>query len=163
MFGGQSINAFDYSMAEGVKKSFRRAIRDEVKRACAFCDVQAAGEIDFNVCTYSEGGNPAAVGNLTQIVGSADLAAKIYRQGGNSSGYGGFDSQLQHVAQQSGRASPVQLNQLRHGHKPRRPPGDSRSPERNRRRARQRRNTHIPDKRLPAQKRRQLQRRRPEL
>ena len=80
MFGGQSINAFDYSMAEGVKKSFRRAIRDEVKRACAFCDVQAAGEIDFNVCTYSEGGNPAAVDNLTQIVGSADLAAKIYRQ-----------------------------------------------------------------------------------
>ena len=79
MFGGQSINAFDYAMAEGVRKSFRRAIRDEVKRACEFCDVQAAGEIDFEVCTYSEGENPAAVENLTQIIGSAKLAEKIYR------------------------------------------------------------------------------------
>jgi len=78
--GGQSINAFDYAMAEGVKKSFKRAIRDEVNRACAFCGVQATGDIDFNVCTYSEGDNPAAVDNLTQVVGSADLAAKIYRQ-----------------------------------------------------------------------------------
>ena len=79
MFGGQSINAFDYAMAEGVRKSFRRAIRDEVKRAGEFCDVQTTGEIDFNACTYSEGENPAAVENLTQIVGSEKLAEKIYR------------------------------------------------------------------------------------
>lgn len=78
--GGQSINAFDYAMAEGVRKSFRRAIRDEVKRACEFCDVQAVGEIDLSVCTYSEGKNPAAVESLAQIVGSAELAEKIYRQ-----------------------------------------------------------------------------------
>ncbi|MBR0289123.1 MAG: anaerobic ribonucleoside triphosphate reductase [Selenomonadaceae bacterium] len=80
MFGGQSINAFDYAMAEGVKKSFRRAIKDEIKRACEFCDVQATGEIDFKVCTYSEGDNPAAVENLTQVVGSEKLAQKVYRQ-----------------------------------------------------------------------------------
>ena len=80
MFGGQSINAFDYAMAEGVKKSFRRAIKDEIKRACEFCDVQATGEIDFNICTYSEGDNPAAVENLTQVVGSEKLAQKVYRQ-----------------------------------------------------------------------------------
>ena len=80
MFGGQSINAFDYAMAEGVKKSFKRAIRDEIKRACKFCDVQATGEADFNVCTYSQGENPAAVENLTAIVGSKNLAEKIYRQ-----------------------------------------------------------------------------------
>ena len=78
--GGQSINAFDYAMAEGVRKSFRRAIRDEVKRACKFCNVQLVGEIDFNICTYSEGQNPVAVESLTQIVGSAELAEKIYRQ-----------------------------------------------------------------------------------
>ncbi len=66
-------------MAEGVRKSFKRAIRDEVKRACKFCDIQSAGNIDFNVCTYSEGDNPAAIENLTQIVGSEKLAAKIYR------------------------------------------------------------------------------------
>ena len=80
MFGGQSINAFDYAMAEGVRKSFRRTIRDEIKRACEFCDVQTTGEIDFSVCTYSEGKNPAAVDNLTQIIGSSKLAEKIYRQ-----------------------------------------------------------------------------------
>ena len=80
MFGGQSINAFDYAMAEGVKKSFKRAIRDEIKRACKFCDVQATGEADFNICTYSQGENPAAVENLTAIVGSKNLAEKIYRQ-----------------------------------------------------------------------------------
>ena len=66
-------------MAEGVKKSFRRAIRDEVKRACEFFDIQATGEIDFDVCTYSEGNNSAAVENLTQIVGSSKIAEKIYK------------------------------------------------------------------------------------
>ncbi|MBE8949307.1 MAG: anaerobic ribonucleoside triphosphate reductase [Quinella sp. 3Q1] len=80
MFGGQSINAFDYAMAEGVRKSFKRAIRDEVKRACEFCDVQATGEVDFNICTYSQGENSAAIENLTAIVGSEKLAEKIYRQ-----------------------------------------------------------------------------------
>ncbi len=80
MFGGQSINAFDYAMAEGVKKSFRKVIKSEVKRACEFCDVTAAGEIDFNICTYSEGENPAAIENLTKVIGSEKLAAKIYRQ-----------------------------------------------------------------------------------
>ena len=67
-------------MAEGVRKSFRRAIRDEIKRACEFCDVQTAGDIDFNVCTYSEEENPAAIENLTKIIGAEKLAEKIYRQ-----------------------------------------------------------------------------------
>ncbi len=79
MFGGQSINAFDYAMSEGVRKSFRRALRDEVKRACDFCDVTATGEIDFDACTYSEGDNPAAVESLSKVVGDEKLAAKIYR------------------------------------------------------------------------------------
>ena len=80
MFGGQSINAFDYAMAEGVRKSFKRALRAEIKRACEFCDVPATGEIDFDACTYSEGENPAAVESLTKIIGSEKIAAKIYRQ-----------------------------------------------------------------------------------
>ncbi len=79
MFGGQSINAFDYAMAEGVRKSFKRAIRDELKRACDLCGIQTAGEIDFNICTYSEEDNSAAVENLAQVVGSAKLAEKIYK------------------------------------------------------------------------------------
>ncbi len=80
MFGGQSINAFDYAMAEGVRKSFKKIITAELERACEFCDIAPAAEIDFNVCTYSEGDNPAAVENLTAVVSSKKLAEKIYRQ-----------------------------------------------------------------------------------
>ena len=80
MFGGQSINAFDYAMAEGVRKSFKKILKAELLRACEFCDVEPHGEIDFNICTYSEKENPAAVENLTSIVGSEKLAKKIYFQ-----------------------------------------------------------------------------------
>lgn len=80
MFGGQSINAFDYAMAEGVRKSFRKAIKSDVERACEFCDINPAAEIDFNVCTYSEDDNPAALDNLTAVLSSKMLAEKVYRQ-----------------------------------------------------------------------------------
>ena len=36
MFGGQSINAFDYAMAEGVRKSFRKALEEESFKAFVF-------------------------------------------------------------------------------------------------------------------------------
>ena len=79
MFGGQSINAFDYAMAEGVRKSFKKLIIAEVKRAADFCEIEPTAEIDFNVCTYAEGENIAAVKNLTKVVGSEKLAKKIYK------------------------------------------------------------------------------------
>ena len=80
MFGGQSINAFDYAMAEGVRKSFKKTLKSELERACGFCEIEPAGEIDFNICTYSETENPAAVENLTAIVGNKKIAEKIYKQ-----------------------------------------------------------------------------------
>lgn len=39
MFGGQSINAWDYAMAEGVKKSFKKALINKLKEACTFSSV----------------------------------------------------------------------------------------------------------------------------
>ena len=36
MFGGQSINCFDYAMAEGVAKSFRKAVVDEARKALIY-------------------------------------------------------------------------------------------------------------------------------
>jgi len=36
MFGGQSINAFDFAMAEGVKKSFRKALIDNIHKAIVY-------------------------------------------------------------------------------------------------------------------------------
>lgn len=83
MFGGQSINAFDYAMAEGVRKSFKKSITAEVKRAADFCEVTPAAEIDFDVCTYSEGANDAALANLAAVIGSDKLAEKIYRNACN--------------------------------------------------------------------------------
>ena len=80
MFGGQSINAFDYAMAEGVRKSFKKILKSDLERACEFCDITPNGEINFDICTYSETENPAAVENLTGIVGSKKIAEKIYLQ-----------------------------------------------------------------------------------
>ena len=65
MFGGQSINAFDYAMADGVKKSFRKALVEEAWKALlyrlgrghftheAFKKALRA-ELDFAVCIYAE-------------------------------------------------------------------------------------------------------------
>ncbi len=66
MFGGQSINCFDYAMAEGVKKSFRKAVIDEAYRAMRYrfgaADFMPEKEFkdkikeftDFGHCSYSE-------------------------------------------------------------------------------------------------------------
>ena len=67
-------------MAEGVRKSFKKTIKAEVARACEFCEITPAAEVNFSVCTYSEKENPAAVENLTAVVGDKKLAEKIYRQ-----------------------------------------------------------------------------------
>ncbi len=81
MFGGQSINAFDYAMAEGVRKSFVKAIRAEIERAAFYFDQQFdPSAVDFNRCRYSEKNNPAAVDEINKIVGDKILAEKIYRQ-----------------------------------------------------------------------------------
>ena len=79
MFGGQSINAFDYAMAEGVRKSFKKALKEELARAADFCDIEPVNKIDYNLCTYSEGENVDAVKNLTEVIGSEKLAKKIYQ------------------------------------------------------------------------------------
>lgn len=66
MFGGQSINAFDYAMAEGVRKSFRKAVLDEAYKAMVYrFGTEAVGDreafckeldvhIDFAACRFTE-------------------------------------------------------------------------------------------------------------
>ena len=65
MFGGQSINAFDFAMADGVKKSFRKALVEEAWKALlyrlgrghftheAFKKALRAA-LDFAICVYAE-------------------------------------------------------------------------------------------------------------
>ncbi len=46
MFGGQSINAFDFAMAEGVRKSFHKAVVDEALKAVLYhCGLQAVTDV----------------------------------------------------------------------------------------------------------------------
>ena len=81
MFGGQSINAFDYAMAEGVRKSFQKAIIAELKRAAVYVDKTFNAEaVDFEHCRYAETKNPAAIDEIKKIVDTKTLAEKIYRQ-----------------------------------------------------------------------------------
>ncbi len=86
MFGGQSINCFDYAMAEGVKKSFKKAILDEAYRAlryrCGLVGRETEKEfkkllkekLDFSICSYEEsreanaGHYDAAVRELTRAL-----------------------------------------------------------------------------------------------
>lgn len=50
MFGGQSINAFDYDLAPYVNKSFRKAIKETVREWCRFNNT----ELDEDSCSTFE-------------------------------------------------------------------------------------------------------------
>lgn len=83
MFGGQSINAFDYAMAEGVRKSFKKAVLSEIKRASTYCNLDEVNidELDFEICRYSENGNPAAAAHLAEILHFDEkLSQTIYNE-----------------------------------------------------------------------------------
>ena len=83
MFGGQSINAFDYAMAEGVRKSFQKSVKSEIKRASSYCEIEYNNidSIDFNICRYSENDNPDAVAHLSKILGfNEKLAKTVYKE-----------------------------------------------------------------------------------
>ncbi len=68
MFGGQSINAFDYAMAEGVAKSFHKAVESEAERSVLYrFGIDAFGRdtdfgkafeaaLDRESCLYAEEG-----------------------------------------------------------------------------------------------------------
>ena len=82
MLGGQSINAFDYAMAEGVRKSFRKAIIHETEKAISYLEKHISidelkMEIEKNPCGYN---NPATVDTLNSVLQDTYLASKIYSQ-----------------------------------------------------------------------------------
>ena len=84
MFGGQSINAFDYAMAEGVKKSFKKAIIKETEKAIIYTErfwnityEQLLKEFQEKPCGY---GNSATVDTLNSILCDTYISAKIYAQ-----------------------------------------------------------------------------------
>ena len=83
MFGGQSINAFDYAMAEGVKKSFKKAIKAEIKHAAIYCNVEIGNidKINFNICRYSEDENIEAIHHISEVLNLPENISKaIYKE-----------------------------------------------------------------------------------
>ncbi|WP_303685073.1 anaerobic ribonucleoside-triphosphate reductase, partial [Anaerovibrio lipolyticus] len=86
MFGGQSINAFDYAMAEGVRKTFKKAIADEAYKACLYRfggdKLTAAKEfrkafmtaMDYDCCTFTDGEPTATEDNIKAI---AEALSKV--------------------------------------------------------------------------------------
>lgn len=83
MFGGQSINAFDFAMAEGVRKSFRKAVVDESYKALCyrFGNPEIGSEdafkkafravMDFDACRYEEHDSDEAAQQSVRTIAGA--------------------------------------------------------------------------------------------
>ena len=83
MFGGQSINAFDYAMAEGVRKSFHKAVREEAYKALLYrfgCDSfddektfrkHFDAVMDYTHCSYTERSEDPKAGESVSAIGQA--------------------------------------------------------------------------------------------
>ncbi len=92
MFGGQSINAFDYAMAEGVAKSFRKAVESEAERSVLYrFGIDAFGRdtdfgkafetaLDGPSCLYSEDGGERAEKAIRTIEEALQAALPEERQ-----------------------------------------------------------------------------------
>lgn len=76
MFGGQSINAFDFAMAEGVRKSFRKALADEAEKACLYTG-KVTRQIPATVETFRYN-DADSLKRIADILGDDFLAKKIY-------------------------------------------------------------------------------------
>ena len=86
MFGGQSINCFDYAMAEGVNKSFQKAVLDEAYKAAVYRfgrrEIGAEAEfrkklkqvMDFSRCRYAESAKSSHYGESLAAVEQAFTA-----------------------------------------------------------------------------------------
>ena len=93
MFGGQSINAFDYAMAEGVRKSFRKAVIDEAYKALRYQLAQDIGSesefkqefkkaMKFDSCRYTEGMEDEGAQRSVEAIKTAvaTLLTEVYHQ-----------------------------------------------------------------------------------
>ncbi|MBE6075208.1 MAG: anaerobic ribonucleoside triphosphate reductase [Selenomonas ruminantium] len=94
MFGGQSINAFDYAMAEGVRKSFHKAVIDEAYKALLYqfaCRDFGTEEefkqefkkvMAFDACRYTESSEDADAGRSIAAIEQAVtvLLTEVYHK-----------------------------------------------------------------------------------
>ena len=93
MFGGQSINAFDYAMAEGVRKSFHKAVREEAYKALLYrfgCDSfdnektfrkHFDAVMDYTRCSYTESSEDPKAGESVTAIEQAMLGIEPDAEG----------------------------------------------------------------------------------
>ena len=80
MFGGQSINAFDFAMAEGVRKTFRKAVADEAWKACVYrfgskelhngkdFRKKFINVMNYDLCSFTDGEAIASPATITALI-----------------------------------------------------------------------------------------------
>lgn len=79
MFGGQSINAFDFAMAPYVRKSFRKALYSEIERACAYTNARLIDADIVDQCRFSLNFDDArSIDWLAEVLEDRELAKKVY-------------------------------------------------------------------------------------
>lgn len=86
MFGGQSLNGFDYAMAEGIRKSFKKTLFNETNKALKYVQPnkiltqeEFIQKIDFDKCRYSENRDKKFVNYLAEVLHmQRTLAKNIY-------------------------------------------------------------------------------------
>ena len=83
MFGGQSINGFDFAMAKYVRKSFRKVLKSELERACSYANTRIIDADVIARCGYHEFGDKdffddPSINWLTFAVEDTELAKKIF-------------------------------------------------------------------------------------
>ena len=83
MFGGQSLNGFDFAMARYVRKSFHKTLRLEIERACTYANRRLLDSDVVDRCHFHELNDEKffddpSVGWLTLVIEDTELAKKIY-------------------------------------------------------------------------------------
>ena len=172
--GGQSVPNFDYAMAEGVKKTFRRLYTNNLAKAVSFSlglddftDVlaemkKAAADIEQESGLYPRGEGMGkdrrkVRRELLPPPGQRRKTRRIRNRPRHIPGNGSAHSQPEHHEFQGRRAESVLVHQLRNRHIPRGPHGHQERNARGGARTRQRRNPYIPDPHFQGQGRDQLQ------
>ena len=185
--GGQSICDFDYGLAEGVRKTYRRLFKkhlaealdlladlddsrafaqDTLERVENATGAWASLELDegFEANLRAELADAGIPGDIADKSLAYAVRMRLRRYGPHDVPvHGGARAQSEHHAFSGWRADAVQLGELRHGHEPRGPHGGEEHAAGHRGGPRFRRNAHLPRADLPREGGRELQSRGSEL
>ena len=185
--GGQSVCDFDYGLADGVRKTYRRLFKKHLSEALdLLTDIADPREWAQNTLAAIEEETGAVASIQLDEAYSQKLREALSQAGVSESDvavimkyttknaeadtdratFQAMEALVHNLNTMHSRAvrkNPVQLRQLRHGHFARGPHGHQEHAAGHRAGPGQRQDAHLPGANLPREGRRQLQPRRPEL